>query len=296
MSINRIDHATLKVDDLSGSLEWYVQGLGLKVLDKSSDTAHLGVGDDHTALTLVEGGKGLVSFALGVDSDDDLDTYAARLHDAGNTTDRRHDVSRIGAGQILRTELPSGHCIELQTGSGGRTAGLPNAASWDHSSRTSLGLDHINLVSDDTKSLLSFLTTTLDFRTSQVMLASGDEDGWSIFWARTSSDYHHDIACVEAPNTRGGLHHLAFLVDGIEHMKLICDSLAEVQRVVEYGPGRHPEVNLFLYAFDPSGNRIEFAAEMPKIPADQGTEWSSPELLMNSWSPWVPDTFFTKWS
>ncbi len=65
MAVNRIDHAAVLVEDLGRALEWYEGSLGLTVLDRDDDRAHVTCSGDHADVTLVGGGHGLVTFAIG---------------------------------------------------------------------------------------------------------------------------------------------------------------------------------------------------------------------------------------
>jgi catechol 2,3-dioxygenase len=287
MALNRLDQTTLRVKDLEESTAWYTEGLGFDVLDRRPGEVDLSLATDHVDLTLVEGGHGLVSFAFGVDDADLLDHYDGRLKAAGLATERRAEP-RLGVAEALRFELPSGHTMELQTGSGSRVAGEHNE-KWDGSSKAPLDLDHITVVTDRVGPNVDFVGETLDIRPTY-LYPSPDGDDWFGIWAR-SSDYHHDLAFIQVPENTSALHHVAVKVDGIHHMQLLADSLYAGQRRLEYGPGRHPGINLFVYVFEPAGNRIELSAEMPLIPDDEEPVKLAPDTPINAWSEYVPDSF-----
>jgi len=289
MALNRLDHATLRVGDLGAACAWYGDGLGLDVLSRDATRADLGVADDHVDLTLVTGGAGLESFAFGVDDGAQLSSYVERLASAGVATEHSSDP-RPGVSEGVSFQLPSGHRMEIQTGTADRQAGRHNE-SWDGSSCAPLDLDHINLVTADVAGLMEFFESTLDIRPTYIFPTP--DGGLFGVWSR-SSDYHHDVAFISVPGFDDAFHHLAFKVDGIRHMEIVADSLADLGHDLEFGPGRHPEINLFTYMLDPAGNRIELSAEMPLIPSGQPPVNLAPDTRMNAWSPSVPESFLTE--
>lgn len=288
MALNRLDQTTLRVPDLGAALSFYGDVLGFTIVDQTADSADLTLSEDHIDISLERGGAGLASFAFGVDDDDVLDGYAQRLGGAGLSTELRQEP-RLGVGRSIRFELPSGHTMELQTGTANRVAGVHEEA-WDGVSHAALDMDHINLVTDRVQSFSDFLQATLDIRPTFIYPTEGGEPFG--IWAR-SSEFHHDLAFISIPDT-GDFHHVALKVDGIHHMQLIADRMAESGFLLEYGPGRHPEINMFTYFRDPAGNRIELSAEMPRIPDGAEPVLLAPDTPMCSWYSWVPDSFLTE--
>lgn len=288
MPLNRLDQITINVEDLDASVAWYGDLVGMDVLSRRDGEVDLGVASDHVDLTLVAGGKGLDSFAFGVADSDALNFYAGRLRDAGVASERASDA-RFGAADVLRFTLPTGHSMELLVGAGGRQAGEHNE-SWDGASTAPLDVDHMSLLTDDLQTLREFLAL-LDFRDSILFAAPGGA-GLLGIWSHTT-DYHHDLAYMALPGVSSGMHHLSVKVDGIHHMQLVADKLADGGHLIEFGPGHHPAANLFMYALDPSGNRVEFAAEMTMNPFDGPAIDLDASTPMNAWSPYVPETFFT---
>src|SRR5699024_11457096 len=78
-------------------------------------------------------------------------------------------------------------------------------------------------------------------------------------WVRREPNTH-DIALVS--NKEPGMHHVAFIVDGVAGVVRTADLLADAgyRESIEYGPGRHGVTNgFFLYVIDRDGHRIEIS-------------------------------------
>ncbi|HEY7630093.1 MAG TPA: VOC family protein [Thermoleophilaceae bacterium] len=301
MAVNRLDHAAIRVEDIGEALVWYVDALGLTLLDRRDDQAHLTCRGDHADLTLVTGGRGPVSFAIGVDGPDDLDELEQRLTDHGVVHERVHQPLRPGTSVLTRFTLPTGHTIEYSVASDGRTAGETDL-SWDGVSAAPTDIDHINLLGDAAPSdVLSFLTEVVGFRYSGSVEHEGELDA---IWTR-GGRLDHDVAYMRAARPGDRLHHVAFAMADSNHYARLGDRLADHGYMFEFGPGRHGGgylgdsgfgSNLFAYAFDPSGNRNEFSGDMKTLADDAVPVVQSSEQIdkvMNVWAKNMPESFIT---
>jgi catechol 2,3-dioxygenase len=302
MGINRIDHAAVLVEDLGRALEWYEGCLGLTVLDRDDDLAHVTCGGDHADVTLVTGGHGLVTFAMGADDLDDLETIERRLDQHGVAHERIVDPDRPGTVALTRFRMSTGHVMEFSVASSERTAGQTDM-SWDGVSATPTDIDHINLLgSDAPDDVADFLTDVVGLKISGVLKVEGETAG---LWARASTR-DHDVAYMRAVRPDDRLHHIAFAMFDSNHYQRLGDRLADNGQRFEFGPGRHGGrifsntgwgSNLFAYAFDPSGNRNEFSGDMSvrddaktpivDLPGDQVAG------IMNVWANNMPESFMT---
>lgn len=239
---------------------------------------------------LVEGGSGLESFAMGVQDGAAFDAYERVLADGGLDYERLDVADRPGIAELLRHRLPGGHLFEVALGSDD-PSGITNH-DWT-GGPTPLGLDHVSLAVEDIEKNATYLRDALGWQLSEV-LAPGT--AWLIAFMRVGPE-HHDVGIVHLPD---GLstHHVALGVAGTEHHQVIADRLIETGHAIEWGPGRHggPSHNLFLYAFDPSGNRIEFVGDMGILDEGQDTIWVGADAVpgvLNRWTPGVvPEPFF----
>ena len=147
--------------------------LGLTVLERSPDRAHLSCAGDHADLTVVPGGHGPVTFAIGVDGEDDLDWLERRL-DSHGVDHRRLEPDRPGTSVVTEFELNTGHTMQFAVGSEGRSAGVTSFA-WDGTSPTPTDIDHINLLGDSPATeVLGFMTEVVGFRYSGSVEVEGE--------------------------------------------------------------------------------------------------------------------------
>lgn len=303
MAVNRLDHAAIYVDDLGLAVEWYVGALGLEILDRDRDRAHVTCRGAHADLTLVAGGPGhgLVSFAIGVDTIDELASIERRLDDHDVRHRRIIDPERPGTSVATEFELITGHTMQFAVAGDGRTAGETDF-SWDGLSATPTDIDHVNLLGTTPPSaVLAFVTDVLGFRYSGSVEVDGD---LAAVWARAAS-IDHDVAYMRAVRPDDRLHHVAFAMADGNHYVLLADRLADSGHVFEFGPGRHGGgyfgasgfgSNTFAYAFDPFGNRIEFSGDMKTLADDAEPVVQSGDHIdeiMNVWARNMPESFMT---
>jgi catechol 2,3-dioxygenase len=290
MSIQKVAHVEINVDDVERALEFHTEVLGLTELARDNGTVYLGCGiDDTYDVALTNGGSGVSHIGLQV-QESDLDGYRSRLEGMGVSVQESTD-SEPGQAKGLRFTAPSGHVFELVT-LAERPAYLARAQAKHGRSKglAPTDLDHVTLRTSDVKALAEFLGQALDFKVSDVF-----EPGpgvWAAAWTRVG-EYHHDVAMMMgAPNET--LDHVAFTMDGIEHLKRAGDLLADAGIPLETGPGRHGVGgNLFSYFWAPGGNRYELSAEMPRT-VDPGAEhgvWSDFPVAFSAWGQMPPESF-----
>jgi catechol 2,3-dioxygenase len=286
----RIEHALLRVGDLDAATSFYTDVLGLVELDREEGTAYLGCGlDERYDLAVTEGGSGVDHVAIRVDGGEELDTYGRRLTDRGVATERTHaEDDRFGRG--MRFSLPSGVGIELLTveDSAYRHVTHPRG---ERAGVAPMDLDHVTLTSDRLEEDVEFLESTLDFRLSEVH--EREEGGWRFAWTRFGTQ-HHDVAFVRSDDSEYTLHHLAFTMSSVDHMKRLIDHMAGAGFPIEVGVNRH-EVgsNVFCYFGEPGGNRFELSAEMATLDDATPTRVNGPDVdTLTAWGGiTAPETF-----
>jgi catechol 2,3-dioxygenase len=296
VSIQRLSHVNLRVQDFDESVQFHTELLGLNELSREGDTVYLGCGfDENYDVALTGGGTGLEHMSFDVTSLEDLDRYSKRLADAGVGTETRSDAGP-GVASALRFLLPSGHVMQLITLHSDPAylrVALPR-----HPQGKGIApkdVEHITLHVADGRGLAEFLRDTLDFQISDIVEPAPGV--WAATWMHVS-DYHHDLATLPAGKDGDTLHHLAWELDGIDHMKRAADLLGHHDIPLETGPGRHSiGSNLFTYFYGPGGNRYEFSAEMARATnrAAEPYLWSE-ETFPKGFSAWgqkVPESFRT---
>jgi catechol 2,3-dioxygenase len=290
MSIQKVAHVEIRVEDLDAALDFHTDVLGLTELARDNGTVYLGCGiDDTYDLALTNGGTGVTRVALQVD-EADLDTFRTRLQGMGVDVEESTDRGP-GSGTSLRFSAPSGHVFDLMTVTDRPVYLQP--AKPKHARGKGMAptdLDHVTLRTPDVKGLVEFLREALDFKVSDVF-----EPGpgvWAAAWTRVG-EYHHDIAMLSGGPDET-LDHVAFTMDGADHLKKAADILAQAEIPIETGPGRHGiGGNLFTYFWAPGGNRYELSAEMPRTvsPNAPHNVWNDFPKAFSAWGQMPPESF-----
>jgi catechol 2,3-dioxygenase len=296
--VQHLEHVELRVNDLEAALDFYLNVIGLVEIERDSKTVYLGCGlDENYDLAVVQGGTGIAHFAVRISDEDEFDYYGKRLKDQGVEISLTNDAEP-NQERGLRFRIPSGHDMELVLVKDNRYLEPYRPAHVSFRGFKPLDLDHVNLGAHDVKRTVEFLTNVLDFKLSDVGNPDpSDPDDWLLAWTRYG-DYHHDVAFsrTELPQT-GLTHHVAFAMSGIEHMKVAADSLAAAGMRLELGPGRHPVGgNLFIYFWEPGGNRFELSAEGAALDARTPTRfWAGRGDTLDAWGNMherIPPSFF----
>lgn len=292
MSIQKFAHAELRVEDLQKALEFNLEVMGLTELARENGAVYLGCGaDNNYDLALIGGGTGLSHFAFQVDSEEDLKHYAGRLKNAGVESEERTD-GEPGQPKALRFTIPSGQLMELVivedrphylSPASPRHPRLKGIAPLD--------ADHITLRNgEQVKEVGEFLRDILDFRVSDVFEPAPEV--WGAAWLHVG-DYHHDLAIMGGP-PGNNLDHLAWTMDGMEHIKKGTDLLGQVEIPLETGPGRHGiGANLYAYFWSPGGNRYELSAEMSRAADAKAPTnfWNDFPKAFSAWGAFPPESF-----
>lgn len=266
MAIQKLGFAELRVTNLEAALSFYQGIMGLTPFGQHGQTYYFGCGLDETIdLAVTPGGTGVVRFAFQCESEEDLTQYAAKLRAAGVTAEERTE-SDPTVRKSLRFQLPSGHTMELVVFQEQRPYLRPAAPARAGSRNgiTPNDVDHVTLSvhAPRVRTLAEFLRDVLDFKISDIFQPAPDV--WAAVWTRVG-EWHHDLAMLGGEDPSWTLHHLAWTLQDIDHIKRFVDVMCAAGVRVEYGIGRHGlGSNLYCYFFEPGGNRFELTAEMPR--------------------------------
>ena len=155
-------------------------------------------------------------------------------------------------------------------------------------------LDHVNLLARDVTANRRFLEERLGFRLREHIVHGGQEMG---AWLSVTP-LVHDIAYMrDTSGADGRFHHLAYWVDDYGDLARAADILMEAGARIEAGPAKHAITNgLFLYLYEPGGNRLElFTGGYMIFPPDwRPVTWTDDDKDIRVW--WggaLPDSFFT---
>lgn len=273
----RFAHAIVEVPDPAASREFLTRGLRFAHEHRDGVDWYVPRGEYNApgrpALGLVAGaGTSLRQVTVDVEagSFDGITTNLDRLG---------HPWSREGAG--LRTSDPADTPLVLR---------VPAPEDWPQptAQNTPRRLGHINFKLPDVLAVARFWEEALGAKKSEQI-------GEELVFLRFGSE-HHNLGLRDGDGPV--IHHMGFQMPGWDAYREVCDHLAEVGYVVEYGPGRHgPGNNIFIYVRDPSsGLRFELFTDMEHIHDESAYEpphWRLRDRprTMNKWGPTPPDSF-----
>lgn len=284
MSIMRLGRAELKVLDLEKSIDYYTNVIGLDVVAREDKRVYLKAWDewDHHSIILQQSDSaGLDHLAFKVEKADDLEHLEKKIEQFGCTIKRNSKGTRIGEGEALRVEIPTGHQLELyhDIERVGTKVGTKNPHPWPTETRgiAPHRLDHCLLTGDDLETVTRFFTEALDLHQSEkITTVDGEVMVGSFLHARNGKP--HDIAFVKGPDKK--LHHAAFYVDNWYDVLKAADILSRNEITIEVTPTRHGITRgETIYFFDPSGNRNEaFASGYITYPDFPTITWTEDKI------------------
>lgn len=285
----RIDHFAIGVDDIEAAERWYRDVIGLREVAGEQGRRFLGCGGrGDFDLVLERGAPGLRHVAYGCFDRDEFDSRVLRLDRSGLA---KEPVSFKGPGVLdaVAVALPGGQIVQVVLRDGhdhylGVARWAPPAL---HSPRE---IDHVNIAVQDVDATVDALDRALGLELSDLHHVEGPGNVGA--WMR-ARDRHHDFAIIR--NRADGLHHIAYQLADAAAVIAFADRLAAAGTTAEYGVGRHgPGSNLFLYARDPSGNRVELTADMAAVPAGAPHRvWRGKDpAIVNTLAPYGPPKAF----
>jgi catechol 2,3-dioxygenase len=306
MAIAHLGHAELRVTDLDGSRRFFTETLGLFVSEETADRVYLRAWQDwdHHTLVLTHAAESAVDHVgWRVAGPADLKEHAKELKAAGLEVDWQ--AGSVGHGDSLRFRSPvSGIPLELYWEVERYACSDPELVSRlpSHPQRfTGNGVaprrfDHVNFLVDDVRSEQEWWSGVLGIRHNYYV--TGDDDLRLGSWL-AKTNLSHEIAFMRNRNQDGNrLHHVAYFLDSADQLIRGATLLADAGHTIEWGPGQHGTSGaIFLYAFEPSGHRVEvwtggmllFAPDWQAIRWDPATGPLGIEL----WGSGMPDTYLT---
>ena len=116
MGMQRLAHVDVTVTDLDLATAYYTEVIGMLETERDENSVYLKCWDEpnHHSLRLIYGprvGFDLMSFK--VDRDDDLEEFERRVLNYGFPVRRVSKGERVGQGESIQFETPSGQVMEL---------------------------------------------------------------------------------------------------------------------------------------------------------------------------------------
>ena len=289
MAVAHVGHAELRVTDLERSRDFFTEVMGLFVSDEDDGRVYLRAWQDrdhHTLILKRDDRPGLEHVGWRVETPEDLPAFEKRLGELGIEHHWVEGGEELGQGDGLRFLTPAGVPTELYWERERFANDNPDLESRlpSHPQRyVGRGIaprrfDHVNFLTNDVEAEQRWLDEVLGIH-HRYYLEAGSGDRLGSWMSRTNVS--HEVALMRNKNQSGTfLHHVGYYADSPDQMLRAATILADSGVEIEWGPGQHGTSGaIFLYCFEPSGNRIEV--------------WTGGFLIFEpDWEPirWGPDT------
>ncbi|MGA8943890.1 MAG: catechol 2,3-dioxygenase [Thermoactinomyces sp.] len=262
MGILRIGRIELKVLDLEKSVDYYTNLIGLDEVGREGNRVYLKAWDewDHHSVILQEADSaGVGHVAFKVETADDMEQFEKKIEQFGCSVTRVSKGNRMGEGETLRFEIPTGHIAELyhEIEQVGTKVGTLNPHPWPEDTKGIAPhcFDHCLLSGEDVETVTRFFTDVLDLHMSEKIVSSNGKE-MIASWLHARNGKPHDIAFIKGPDKK--LHHAGFYVSNWHEVLRAADLLGRYNVPLEISPTRHGVTRgQTIYFFDPSGNRNE---------------------------------------
>jgi catechol 2,3-dioxygenase len=299
--LGRVQLLTPKLDE---SLAFFVDVLGMDEVERAGDSVFLRAWGEYerASLELTRAEKpGVGTISWRATSEAALERRVAAVEASGRGEGWVDGV--VGHGRTYRFTDPDGLAMALYYASDyhvappGKEPTLKNQP--EKISTRGVGvrrLDHVNVWCLDMDADSRFMIETLGFRQSEQVL---DDDGRQIgSWLHvTPKSYDLAYGRVDPAGIPGRLHHIAFAVAAREYVLRAADIYTDYGVRIEAGPAKHAvQQTMFLYAFEPGGNRIEIITDGRLILAPDWppVTWTLEERKRGqAWLTLMPESWFT---
>jgi catechol 2,3-dioxygenase-like lactoylglutathione lyase family enzyme len=279
-----IHHVALRVKDLDQAFERWSRVLGLHG-EQHRDHALLRCAHEDFALLLLKSGRqpGIEYTAYELEAALSIQEAGSILQERG-LKPRPLEVPQRGQGLGLAD--PDGNqvvLIERRRPVDARPAEVKYSRRIPGLHPRKLG--HVNFLTARAEPLIGWYVDKLGFKIT-------DRIGSEGCWLHVNAD-HHVLAVLEKGYNH--IHHIAFeLVDWGE-LRVMLDHLAQNQRAIVWGPGRHGMArNLFSYFRMPEEDLfVELFADLEQLSTDhQPRQFPDDPHSSNTWGILPPRSYF----
>jgi len=281
----RPGHTQLRVLDIEESVKFYTNIFGMvetgrdkagRVYFKCHDER------DHNSLILRKADRaGMDFYGFKVRDGKTLDRLESDLKAYGVNTERLPAGEMLETGERVRFEAPTGHIFELyaeKTEVGdGRGYINPDVLIDDRKGISPIRLDHWQIHGDNIDGSRDLFINVLGFYLVEHIVAEDGKTDLAVWLS--CSNKAHDIAFVR-DERNDALHHAGFYVETWEQLLRAADLMAKNRVSIDIGPIRHGITRgTTIYAFDPSGNRLEtFCGGYDFYPDMKPYTWTADEM------------------
>lgn len=273
----RLGYAALQVTDLSRSLKFYTELMGLELVESNGEHAFLRCSADHHNLILYQG------------SEPGIKRAAYKLASPADLLNAFEHLARVGlepawVGEDETRLLKQGPTFRVREPNSGLVfeffdrityLALPYAPRLTKIAR----IGHIVIGAKRYEEAIETLSTKLNFAVSDFV----DE---KFAWMRCRPNpLHHSLAV--GASTRNHLHHVNFMVTDIDDVGAAAARMQKAGVQIVFGPGRHlPSTSIFLYFLDPDGMTMEFSFGMEEIHEESARMPRMLEMHPNTMDMW----------
>lgn len=248
MKAFKLGYANFSVKNVDAMVQYYTHVMGYAVVERGEDgRVYLSNHIDHHHIVLTSAqDSALHSVGLQVTAEDSLDKIAEYLRREGLAAEYKTDA-QPGVSEQIDVVDPSGTTVELYTDMAMSGPGFQRAGILP----TKLG--HITIFAKDKDK-------TVDFYTQYLKFAITDRMEERVTFMTCNQD-HHVLNFKVSDRTY--MHHIAFELRDMIHMKNAHDLLTTEKIDIVWGPTRHTAGhNVASYHYDPEHFMIELFCDM----------------------------------
>jgi len=296
MSVLGIDQITYAADDLP-TCRTFFQDWGLALQSESADELVFECLNGCRVLVAslakpglppaMEEGPTLREVVWGVQSNADLDRYAAAIKDAPGFIDAEVDgARRIGCidpnGLAVRLQVTRKRDIEVDCGAMNTwsTKARINQPAPIYERATPIEVGHVVFFTNDVAATSAFYRDHFGF------VSSDSYPNRGAFMRCAPDGGHHDLFLLQLPSGKRGLNHVAFTVRDIHEVFGGGLHFSRQGWDTQLGPGRHPVSSAYFWYFkNPAGGLIEYYADEDQLTADwQPREFEPGPTVFAEWA------------
>ena len=207
-------------------------------------------------------------FALRMESRDQLRAFRSRLE---RKTAIEPSPSPVFGAEAFAVADPDGRRVALGIAGPETTGGAGR-------------LQHFVCASTQLEALLGFYRDVLGFEESDRVM---EDEALAAAFLRSDPE-HHSFAAFRAPESRADHH--CYETRSWNDIRDWADRMGRLRIPLWWGPGRHgPGNNLFFMIEDPDGHKVEFSAELERLPSGAPFRtWPHEQRTLNLWgSAWM---------
>lgn len=296
MSVLGIDQITYVAEDLPVSRTFF-QDWGLALQSESADELVFECLNGCRVLVAslskpglppaMEEGPTLREVVWGVQSDADLDRYAAAIKNEPGFFDSEVDgARRIGCidpnGLAVRLQVTRKREIEINCGAMNTWSNKAriNQPAPIYERATPIEVGHVVFFTNDVA------TTSAFYRERFGFVGSDSYPNRGAFMRCAPDGGHHDLFLLQLPSGKRGLNHVAFTVRDIHEVFGGGLHFSRKGWETQLGPGRHPVSSAYFWYFkNPAGGLIEYYADEDQLTADwQPREFEPGPTVFAEWA------------